>query len=77
LKVYVLQHEHSLSDGTEDVKFIGVYSSKENAQAASVRLGQAKGFSETMDGFSIDEYEVDKDQWLEGYVTSSDDRLAS
>jgi hypothetical protein len=68
-KVYVLQHVHTLEDGTEEVKFIGVYSSRENAEAATKRLGQAAGFCETQDGFHIDEYQVDKDQWVEGYST--------
>jgi hypothetical protein len=68
-RVYVLQHVHSMDDGAEDVKFIGVYSSRENAQAAITRLVQAPGFSETPAGFHIDEYQVDKDQWVEGYST--------
>ena len=68
-KVYVLQHVHSCDDGAEDVKFIGVYSSRENAQAAVARLSQAPGFSEAPAGFHIDEYHVDKDQWVEGYST--------
>jgi hypothetical protein len=68
-KAYVLQHVHSFEDGTEDVKFIGVYSSRENAQAAITRLGQAPGFSDAPAGFHIDEYQVDNDQWVEGYST--------
>jgi hypothetical protein len=68
-KVYVLQHEHVMEDGTEDVKFIGVYSTRENAQAAVTRLTQAPGFSDAPAGFHIDEYAVDKDQWVEGYST--------
>ena len=68
-KVYVLQHVHSVDDGAEDVKFIGVYSSRENAQAAVARLSQAPGFSEALAGFHIDEYQLDKDQWVEGYST--------
>ena len=68
-KVYVLQHVHSLEDGEEDVKFIGVYSSRENAEAAITRLRRAPGFSDAQDGFHIDEYQVDKDQWVEGYST--------
>ena len=67
--VFVLQHVHSLESGEEDVKFIGVYSSRENAQAAIKRLSQAPGFSEALTGFHIDEYQVDKDQWVEGYST--------
>jgi hypothetical protein len=66
-KAYVLQHEHVREDGAEDVKFIGVYSSRDNAQAAITRLGQAPGFSEALAGFHIDEYQLDKDQWVEGY----------
>ena len=58
-----------MDDGAEDVKFIGVYSSRENAQAAIVRLAKAPGFSETPEGFHIDEYQVDMDQWVEGYST--------
>ena len=68
-RVYVLQHVHSVDDGAEDVKFIGVYSSRENAAAAITRLSQAAGFSEAPAGFHIDEYQVDKDQWIEGYST--------
>jgi hypothetical protein len=58
-----------MEDGTEDVKFIGVYSSRDNAQAAIARLGQTPGFSDALAGFHIDEYQVDKDQWVEGYST--------
>jgi hypothetical protein len=67
--VYVLQHVHSLEDGAEDVKLIGVYSSRTNAQAAIARLSQAPGFSYAPAGFHIDEYQVDKDQWVERYST--------
>lgn len=67
--VFVLQHVHSLEDGVEDVKFIGVYSTREKADAAVARLGRQPGFSETPEGFHVDEYRVDQDQWTEGYVT--------
>ena len=66
--VFVLQHVHSREDGVEDVKFIGVYSSREKAQAAAARLGGLPGFAEVPDGFHVDEYRVDQDQWAEGYV---------
>ena len=41
--------------------------SREKAQAALTRLSQAPGFSDAPAGFHIDEYQVDKDQWVEGY----------
>ena len=70
--VYVLQHVHSMDGDVEDVKFIGVYSSREKAQAAVARLSCVPGFSEASDGFHIDEYQVDQDQWVEGYATLAD-----
>lgn len=68
MKIYLLQHVHVL-DSTEDVKVIGVYSSRGSAEAAKARLSQAPGFCDAADGFHIDEYELDKDQWVEGYST--------
>ena len=68
-RVYLLQHVHLSDDGAEDVKFIGVYSSRESAQTAIARLRQAPGFCEAPAGFHIDEYQVDKDQWVKGYST--------
>jgi len=72
-KVYVLQHVHSSENDAEDVKFIGVYSSRKNAQEAIERLSRVPGFLETPSGFCIDEYQIDKDQWAEGYMTFAND----
>ncbi len=70
-RVYVLQHLHEMEGGVEEVKLIGVYSSRESAEAAIARLGRAPGFSDAVAGFHIDEYQVDRDQWVEGYSTSA------
>ena len=69
--VFVLQHVHSRNDGAEDVKFIGVYSSREKADAAVARLSRLPGFADAPDGFHVDEYRVDQDQWAEGYVVAA------
>ena len=66
--VFVLQHVHSREDGVEDMKFIGVYSSREKAQEARKRVGRLCGFKGAPDGFCIDEYRVDQDHWVEGYA---------
>lgn len=66
--VFVLQHVHAREDGIEDVKFIGVYSSREKAQAAMARLRRLPGFADSPEGFHLDEYRVDQDHWAEGYV---------
>ena len=64
---YVLVHERR---DTEDVKFIGVYSSKFAAEAAIDRLRLAPGFRDYLEGFSIDAYEIDQDHWVEGFIDS-------
>ena len=68
-KVYLLQHVHELGDAAEDVKVIGVYSSRESADAAVRRLTKQPGFSSFPSSFVVEEYEVDQDHWLEGFVT--------
>ncbi len=65
--VFVVQHEREGADGYEDVKFIGVYSTRNLAQNAVKRLSEQPGFAEHLDGFYIEEYEVDKDHWTEGF----------
>jgi hypothetical protein len=80
--VFVVQHLHLLPDGAEDIKLIGVYKSAESARNAVGRLALQPGFRDhsriidpTIDsdeqGFYIDEYELDKDEWAEGFVTVS------
>ncbi len=69
VQIFVVQHLHAQDDGEEDVKFIGVYSSRETAQAAVERLKLKPGFCDTPDGFSIDPYTLDEDSWTSGYFT--------
>lgn len=75
MRVYVVQHLHKVGDDTEDVKFIGVYSSEENALDAVSRLAERPGFSSAVDGFHVDEYEVDRDHWAEGYADCTGENL--
>lgn len=66
--VFVVQHVHA-TDDTEDVKFIGVYSSRATADAAVARLLRQRGFADAPDGFYVEEYGLDQDHWTEGYAT--------
>jgi hypothetical protein len=79
-RVFVVQHLHLINGDEEDVKLLGVYSSREQAIAAVERSRLLPGFKDTpamadpslpgsAEGFSIDEYELDQDSWSEGYVT--------
>jgi hypothetical protein len=79
-RTFLLQHLHTLPNGEEDVKIIGVYDSRESVVAAIGRLIDQDGFKnapsiidplvdDEADGFYIDEYEVNKDNWSEGFAT--------
>jgi len=67
----VVEHLHVLEDGEESMKLIGVYSSQEAAQRAVDRLKLQPGFRDTPEGFSIDPYSLDEDNWTDGYVTAT------
>ena len=81
--VYVLQHLHMLPGDVEDVKLIGVYSSRAAALEALQRKRGAPGFRDfpalvnaagakdtAPEGFYISEYQLDVDHWSEGFVTA-------
>ncbi len=71
--VYIVHHVHEFSDGHEDTKLIGVYTSEEKANGVVERLRASEGFRDHQDGFSVDRYSVDKDNWTEGFVTMEAD----
>jgi hypothetical protein len=79
--IFVVQHLHLLPSGEESVCLIGVYRTLDAAKAAVQRLGVQPGFcmhpriidptqKDEEQGFYIDEYELDKDHWIEGFVTT-------
>jgi len=58
---------HSLPE-TGRVKVVGVYSSRELAEAAEERTRLLPGFADEPVGFTIEQYEVDRDHWPRGFV---------
>jgi len=77
MKVYLLEHLMVYPD-YEDTKFIGVFSSWQNAERAIKKLVYKPGFcdaptiidpskDEQMSGFIIDEWLVDKLTWQDGF----------
>ena len=66
--VFLLWHSHEYPDGSDSEKLIGVYETRSAAEKAIARLGGQPGFAENPDDFIIDEYELGKDHWVEGYV---------
>jgi len=78
--VFLLEHLNVISEDSESVKTIGMYKSKGDALSAIERLSIQPGFSDhpklidpqeddEVSGFYIDEYEIGKDNWTEGYIT--------
>ena len=65
--VFVLQHEYEWY-GRDEVCFIGVYATHADAQAAIERLRSQPGFCYWPEGFTIDEYEIGKDHWNDGFI---------
>ncbi len=63
--VYVLHHVNERNDA----KTIGFYTSRPDAEKAIARLKHLPGFRDYIDYFRIDEFEINKDYWPEGYVT--------
>ena len=79
--VYIVQHLNTLPRGEEDIKLIGVYTSRSAALAAVNRAKGLPGFCEhprivnpksdnDPNGFYIEECNLDTDHWREGFVTT-------
>ena len=70
-QVYVLWHTHELKDdyGSHDeIKMIGIFSTKEKAQRAVEQLKDQEGFRDhPVSCFEIDEQVVDRISWTEGF----------
>lgn len=71
-EVFVLHHVHEASNGDEDTKLIGVYSSEAEAKAAIERLKDQPGFRDHLEGFCVTPYELNQDEWREGFVSWSE-----
>jgi hypothetical protein len=56
-------------EGGDDVKLLGVYSSREKAESRIIEARQSPGFSNEPLCFHIDHYTIDDDEWTEGFVT--------
>jgi hypothetical protein len=71
--VYILQYSYT-KDGHDESKFIGVYSSEPEAQAAISRLKDKNVFPNQPGCFFINKYEIDKDQWTGENTTAENEQ---
>lgn len=66
--VWLLWHCDDLHDDTPDAKLLGVYSSEDAAKGRIARSSDLPGFREHPNAFEITRYEIDRDEWAEGWV---------
>ena len=69
-QVYLLWHTHELEDGESSEKLLGAYSTEEKATSRIAAARKLPGFREAPAGFEVAPYVVDRDEWVEGFVTS-------
>ncbi len=80
-RVFLLQHLHLLNGDEEDVKTLGIYSTRAAGLAAVERFRKLPGFRDVpqiadtsapgqAEGFYLDEFKLDQDSWPEGYETA-------
>lgn len=68
--VYALLHEYENEQGEDEVKEIGLFSTKERAQEAIRPLLEKPGFRDHPYGFKIYECRLDNDlAWTEGFIS--------
>ena len=61
-------HNYEDENGDEQIKFIGIFSTKKKAEAAVEILKRMQGFADYPLGFSIDYHPFDRTGWSEGFV---------
>ena len=71
MRVYLLWHTHQHEIGEDDEKLLGVYSSEARALERADQAKELPGFRDAPDGFEVARYELDRDEWMEGYFTES------
>ena len=68
-EVFLLWHVHDMGTGDEDIRLIGVYGTRQEAETAIEGLGPQSGFADTPERFEIRPYRLDEDNWAEDYST--------
>lgn len=81
--LYIVEHLHILYDDVEDIKFLGIFSTKEKVEKAIQMLSKQPGFkdfpkiiddndieNDVIEGFYIIKVVVDEiAEWKEGFTT--------
>ena len=71
-EVFLVHHIRELGDDAEEVKFVGVFSDIEKAQAAIDKIKSEPGFRDFPNGFSLEAHTLNRVGWSEGFDYSDD-----
>jgi homoserine kinase type II len=72
MRVFLVEHVRSDDDEDVDVKTIGIFSSKYEAEQAISSLKSVVGFRSYPEGFTISGMVVDRIYWAEGFISAQD-----
>ena len=67
-KIYFLYYVYEFEDGHDDIRLLGVFSSKEKANIALKNIKKNPNYKKIKNLFSIHQIIIDKLGWTEGYV---------
>jgi len=67
VRVHLLLHVHRYEDGHENIRVIGVFSSRRKARDAVRQLRNKSGFRERKKGFDLSTCVLDHAHWTQGY----------
>ena len=70
---YVVYHEFEYPEEVDNVRFIGLFSEQIDADRVIEYLRAKPGFKRYADGFTVGTYQLDKDHWTEGFITTHPD----
>ena len=65
--VFLLQHSYEIEE-SEQTKIIGIYSTRDKAESVIERFRNLPGFCDHPESFYVDEYEIDQNNWEEGFI---------
>ena len=65
--VYFLQHHHMITKTNIDIKDLGIYDCKENAEKAIAKLTELPGFKNTGKDFKVIKFILNKTRWINGF----------
>jgi hypothetical protein len=70
-KVFLATHEYENSSGCEVLKILGVFLTKDSANAAIDQIRNQEGFREHPNGFDVAEWTIGEINWPAGFISWS------